>query len=184
MRWRSSILLGPACLALLAALPERVRARVAQARWPGRYEWVDDGRYCFDVAHNPDGVAALCAALVAAKRAPGALVFGASSDKDWRAMLDELGAVVPPAGWFLCAAGLARAERPEVLAAHRGGAPCDSVTEAVTRANERAGNTHARGAPVLVCGSVFVVGEARAFVLGERTDPPAPRPASRVSCRA
>ena len=29
MRWRSSILLGPACLALLAALPERVRVRAA-----------------------------------------------------------------------------------------------------------------------------------------------------------
>lgn len=82
--------------ALLEMLPDRyrpaeaeVRQGFAQARVPGRYD--QQGRWLFDVAHNPDGVAALLAALRAdpPPRPLHALV-SILGDKDWPTMLVEL----------------------------------------------------------------------------------------------
>ena len=87
-------------LAALNALPspflppgDRIPSSFARAAFPGRYDVV--GRWIFDVAHNPDGIAALAAAL--AEHAPDrplhALV-GIRSDKDWKPMLRQLAPAV------------------------------------------------------------------------------------------
>ena len=68
---------------------DRLPSSFARAVLPGRYEVA--GRWIFDVAHNPDGVAALVAALAdhAPDRPLHALV-GIRSDKDWKPMLHAL----------------------------------------------------------------------------------------------
>jgi dihydrofolate synthase/folylpolyglutamate synthase len=49
------------------------------------------GRWIFDVAHNPDGMAVLVAALHDhAPRRPVHALVGIRKDKDWRGMLETL----------------------------------------------------------------------------------------------
>ena len=87
-------------LALLDALPEPYRAprkavdtAFARARLPGRLD--RRGRWLFDVAHNPDGMAALVAALrVDPPPAPVHALVSILGDKEWPAMLVRLDEVV------------------------------------------------------------------------------------------
>ena len=56
---------------------------------PGRFDV--RGRWIFDVAHNPDGMDVLVAALAdAAPRRPLHALVGIRSDKEWRPMLERL----------------------------------------------------------------------------------------------
>lgn len=84
----------------------------AQAFIPGRFDV--RGSWIFDVAHNPDGMAVLAAALAeAAPVRPLHALVGIRGDKDWRPMLDTLAAhvdaliltmppsVPPPQRWLL-----------------------------------------------------------------------------------
>ena len=85
---------------MLMALPERFRPRseaieagFAAARVPGRLD--RRGRWLFDVAHNPDGMGALVAALRrAAATAPIHALVSILGDKEWPEMLVELDSVV------------------------------------------------------------------------------------------
>jgi len=138
-----------------------VAEAAARTTSPGRMEVVaHDPLVMLDGAHNPEGTAALAAAL--AEEFPAArwtVVFGAMADKDVPAMLRLLG---PATGSLHTAraADSARA-RPAAevaeLAAEILGVPAtphDSVAAAVAAAREEDG-------PVLVTGSLYVVGEAR-----------------------
>lgn len=162
-------------LALAAgARPESIAHGIAKAAWPGRLERIEHaaGPYLLDAAHNPDGAEALARALTAAdaKESPACVVFGALADKPWQGMLDALAPlctarvyVAPP-----LFAGLARAATdPAVFAERHAGELAPGVKEALARAREIAG----RGL-VLVCGSIFLVGEARALLLDLPRDPP------------
>jgi dihydrofolate synthase/folylpolyglutamate synthase len=155
-------------LRALRVAPSAIAEGLATARWPARCERV--ANTCIDAAHNPPGILALRAVLAhdPAPLARRALVFGSSSDKDWRSALDALVGWCPPSAWFLCAANLSRAVDPSILATHRGGAPCASVSDAVARARALAGPD----GTAVVCGSIFVAAAARAHLLGEREDPP------------
>ena len=103
-RWRGELgLAGPhqrrnaaVAEAVLGALPERYRPSEAElargfarARIPGRFD--RRGKWLFDVAHNPDGMRALVAALAAEElpRPIHALV-SILGDKEWAPMLVEL----------------------------------------------------------------------------------------------
>ena len=83
--------------AVLEALPPSLRVNRPQIEQafsevtvPGRFD--RRGRWIFDVAHNPDGVEALLAALSDAQP-PGPVhgLVGILGDKDWRTMLARLG---------------------------------------------------------------------------------------------
>ena len=84
----------------IEALPARWRpdARAvakgfAQATVPGRLD--QRGKWLFDVAHNPDGVAALCRALEELKpRRPVHALVSILGDKAWPEMLVQLDRVV------------------------------------------------------------------------------------------
>jgi len=141
--------------------PAAVAEAAAAARSPGRMEVVRRAPLVLlDGAHNVEATDALAAAL--AEEFPTtrwAVVFGAMADKDVPAMLDLL---APAAVSFHTAqaAGTERA-RPAgevaALAARATAAPVsshDSVAAAVAAALET-------GSPVLVTGSLYVVGEAR-----------------------
>jgi dihydrofolate synthase/folylpolyglutamate synthase len=144
---------------------EAIREGIASARWPGRMEEV--GGVLLDGAHNPDGAAALAAALpVLHPSRPVELVFGVLSDKDHEGML----AALAPASRriHLVAPDSPRAREPGsyVAAARRLGVGVDvhaSLPEALACARDGARD----GALVCVAGSLYLVGEARGLLAGE-----------------
>jgi len=139
---------------------ERVREAAAASTSPGRMEVLaDDPVILSDGAHNPDGMAALAAAL--REEFPDirwVAVLGAMADKDVPAMLANLGGLVASA--HTAAADSPRAlPAPEMAALvgdHLGvdATPHPSVATAVSAAM-------ASGEPVLITGSIYVVAEAR-----------------------
>lgn len=152
-------------LCAAAGIPREATERgVAGASWPGRLETIDtaEGRWVLDGAHNPDGAAALARALAHAP--PAAIVFGALADKDADAMLD---AVAPLSARRVYVAPKGRAPTPlAALAGRHPGAVAGDLREGLSLARQAAG----RGV-VLVCGSLFLVGEARGLLLGLPSDP-------------
>ncbi|MBI5516397.1 MAG: bifunctional folylpolyglutamate synthase/dihydrofolate synthase [Deltaproteobacteria bacterium] len=147
----------------LPITPEAVEDGLSSVRWPGRLERVADA--LLDGAHNLDGVDALLRALpTVLPEGPSSLVFGASSDKPWRAMLDLLQRAVPSERWVLAQAELSRAVAPETLAAPFGAAWAPTVAAALESARAHGGIT-------LVCGSLHLVAAARAHLLKLTEDP-------------
>ena len=171
---RGNAALAAAALRTLAregvALGEdAIASGIARARWPGRLE--DLRGVLLDGAHNPDGAAALAAALpVLHPGRPVELVFGVLSDKDHAGMLRAL---APAARRLhLVAPATPRARAPgDLLADARAlGAAADvhaGLAEAIACARRAA----ADGALVCVAGSLYLVGEARAL-LGPARSPP------------
>jgi dihydrofolate synthase / folylpolyglutamate synthase len=166
------------------ALSDAVVGRTLGAvRWPGRLERVAPD-VLLDCAHNADGAAALarhldaCIAdeLARGQRRPRALVLSVVDGKDARAML---GLLAPRFDWIVATRSSSdRALPPEAL---RGLAPPElraairtvaDPMEALAEARARSG---APGAPgpteVVVAGSIFLIGDVRAQLLGEGRDP-------------
>jgi dihydrofolate synthase / folylpolyglutamate synthase len=97
-------------------------------------------------------------------------VFGSLADKDWAEMLDVLAPlfaariyVAPPN----CDKGARAAAEPSRMAQRHPGEVARDVEHALARARELAGPK----AAVVVAGSIFLVGEARARLLGMPRDP-------------
>lgn len=141
---------------------DEARKALRRVRLPGRFE--RDGRFVFDVAHNPDGVAVLAETLRAvAPPRPAVAVLAVLSDKDWRGMIDALAPCVER--FVLTVAPTAPASRlwdpDEALtyAAKRG-----------LRATVDRDFAHALGpavedaATVVVTGSFHTVGDAMALL--------------------
>ncbi|MEO6419337.1 MAG: Mur ligase family protein [Polyangiaceae bacterium] len=162
---------GVACV-----LGERLGAdEGAQARgissviWAGRLETLEGqhGPTLLDAAHNPDGAASLARHLAASGASPAktALVFGALADKEWKQMIEIL-APLAQSRFYVAPKGRA-ATPPETISAHFPGVICDSIESALARARATVG-----GGLVVVAGSIYLIGEARAYLLGLAKDPP------------
>lgn len=145
---------------------------VAAARWPGRLE-LFEGRpdVLLDGAHNPAGVEALLAALaVEFPGRPVHLVFGVFADKSYEAMVGRLFPAcatvvltpVPSPRGLSTDALIAAAH--EVCPGRRVDVAAD-LPEALGRAKAAAAQD---GGLVLVAGSLFLVGQARALVASPR----------------
>jgi dihydrofolate synthase/folylpolyglutamate synthase len=146
--------------ALGDATPEAVRRGLESARWPGRLEPAGE-RLLMDGAHNPAGLRALAGEvrrLIGA--APLAVVFGAMADKELSAMLPELRRLEPDHVVFTAAASAGHRAAPPDELARAWGQPSESVADA-TRALERARRLAGPEGWVLVCGSLYLVGEVR-----------------------
>ena len=146
-------------VALAGELGVTATAALASVAHPGRLERVGD--VILDGAHNPRGAAALARAVP-----PGAvLVIATSSDKD----IAGLAAALAPAVAAVVATRYQqdRALDPVAVAAafHTPHVAAD-LTAALALARSLA-----RGAPVVVAGSLFLVGEARVLLLGAPADP-------------
>ena len=150
-------------LAALKVLKKGSRDGLSNVVWPGRFQRV--GRFIIDGAHNPPAARALAAAL--SKYAPFAgsvptLIAGFCGDKD----VDETLRILAP----LVGKGIAvrtnnpRSLAPEELAQkmEAAGIPaisCDSIHLAL----EKMGSVPSgSGADTLICGSLFLAGEALA----------------------
>jgi dihydrofolate synthase/folylpolyglutamate synthase len=143
---------------------DAVRAAAASVVVAGRMEVVGaDPVVLLDGAHNPHGMAALAAAV--REEFPSlswTLVFGAMADKDVPEMLRLLDGLATQV--HTCAADIDRALSPDRVAEIASDALSvpvaahDSVAGAVSAAR-------ASGGPVLVTGSIHLVGEVRT-VLG------------------
>lgn len=155
--------------ALALPLPARARG-LETVRWPGRLETIPTprGPVLLDAAHNPDGASALSAHLAQIAPDPSkvALVFGTLADKAWPEMIDVL---APRATSRTYAIPKGRAATdPAAIAARHPGTVARSVADALAHARATVGD----GALVVLCGSVYLVGEARALLLGLERDPP------------
>ncbi|MEX2323632.1 MAG: cyanophycin synthetase [Acidimicrobiia bacterium] len=137
-----------------------IREVAATITVPGRLELVgEDPPILVDGAHNPGGMAALVAALREEHPATRwTVVFGAMGDKDMAAMASVLEPVVLSV--VATASSSPRAEAPETVAAEVRTAlrvpvvVAPSVVEALAIAV-------GAGTPILVTGSIALVGEAR-----------------------
>lgn len=169
-----------ACLAVTAleALADRLpigedalRRGLAEARWPGRLEVVAERPLVLlDGAHNPAAVRKVVASFSELfGTRPLQLVFGVLDDKERDPMMRTL---FPSArGVHLCAPDSPRAVPATRLAeeaAELGLAEAvevrahTSLDAAIEAAREAAGEEGA----VLVCGSLYLVGEARRLLVG------------------
>lgn len=172
---------GNAALALAAAellsgrgfplSPQAMTAGIEGARWPGRMElFPGKPRVLLDGAHNPAGAAALAEALAEIPRGRLLLVMGVMGDKELSGILAPLlplagkvFAVAPAIDRALSAAEFADCCRQAGYAAEVAG----SVRQGLARAAESAEADDL----VLVCGSLFTVGEARSLLLSRRFEP-------------
>jgi dihydrofolate synthase/folylpolyglutamate synthase len=154
--------------------PEVLAKGVEQTVWPGRNELLHrNGQELtlLDCAHNPDGAVALSHALDPSvlgdieSRKEIALVFGAINSKNWRAMLKRLESVAGHR--VFVAPPVKRAVDPYEMSAAFAGEVAEGVPDALARARALVGQ---RGL-VVVTGSIFLVGAARASLLNLPTDP-------------
>lgn len=152
-----------------------VLARGVEATvWPGRNELLHrNGQELtlLDCAHNPDGAVALSHALDPSvlgeieSRREIALVFGAMQSKNWRAMLRRLEHVAGHRVYV--APPLPASVEPQQMVAVAAGEVASDVAQALSRARELVGP---RGL-VVVTGSTYLVGAARASLLNLAADP-------------
>jgi len=146
-----------------------LRDGLARTRWPGRLEVIDRNPIVLvDGAHNPAALErSLAAVQKLAKGRPIVIVFGAMADKDLPSMLGELRRLNVPV--IFSGIDWHRAAAPADLAAlfDAPAETAESSAEALDRARQRAGPTGI----VLVCGSLYLVGEAIALCRsrGKRT---------------
>jgi dihydrofolate synthase/folylpolyglutamate synthase len=148
-------------IALVEAAGVKARpAALRGVRLPGRIEvtarrpWI-----VVDGAHNAVSARALAEALRSLPRRRTILVFGASADKDWRAMLRALGPGADLA-IFTRSSSPRAADPAELARAARG--PAALVVPSVARALSAARAAAGPGDAIVVTGSIYVAGEALA----------------------
>ena len=145
------------------------RLGVRSVFWPGRLErFAFAGRtLLLDGCHNPEGAAAVARFLQDAGLDGRAdLVFGAMADKDVEGIAAELFPRVRNV--WLVPAATQRAAAPEQLASRvgalkPGATACDSLAAALDRLLAAGGSE-----PIIVAGSLYLVGEARRLLVSGR----------------
>jgi dihydrofolate synthase/folylpolyglutamate synthase len=148
-----------------------LRKGIETAFWPGRMEFVGEApRILLDGAHNPAGGLALAEALRDIPRDRLFLVAGVMANKDSEAIFSQLFPLTTRA--YAVSPALERAMPSDRLAGlfHDHGVSCDdagTVSEGLERAKKRAMPEDL----ILVCGSLFTIGEARAILSGGNFEP-------------
>ena len=149
---RENAVTAIAALKALGAFSPAAMEGFSRVTWPGRFQRVGD--VIVDGAHNPPAARALADSL--AGSGPYALVAGFCADKDVAGVLGILASIADK-GFAVKidnprsmeASGAAQLMREAGIDA----VPCSSPAEAISRARET-------GRKVLVCGSLFLAGEA------------------------
>ena len=149
--------------ARIGASDRAIREGVAHVHWPGRNERI--GRYLLDAAHNPDGAASLVRYVRSLGPAPErtSLLFGALADKDWRPMLALLAPLASDRIYLAPQSAARPVADPRSMRDIAGGVVGGTIADALNAAS---------GDLVVVTGSILLVGDARATLLGLPRDPP------------
>jgi dihydrofolate synthase/folylpolyglutamate synthase len=156
-----------------AITPSAIAEGIRLTRWPGRLEQMRSSglEWILDVAHNPAGAWALRAGLrsLLGDESLKVLVFGCLRDKP----ITEMAQILFPLFERVILAPIhssRAASTDELLSAARStgtqALAASSVSEALKTAAELAA-----GSPVIVSGSVYLVGEARSLLLPARHEP-------------
>lgn len=151
----------------LTVPPGALAAGIKTARWPGRMELIPGHPpLLLDGAHNPAGAAALAEALGDYRYQRLLLVAGVMSDKDAPALFAPLSGKVHHV--YTVVPAVERALNDTTLAAIFGRlgfrtTPCGSVANGIESARRDAGKDDL----ILVCGSLFTVGETKAWLAGQ-----------------
>ena len=143
---------------------DTLRRGLRNAHWPGRFEVLDtEPLTVFDGAHNADAIEKVAETLSTFEYDDLHIVFGAMHDKPHAEMV---AALPTPTSVITCRPNLDRAEDPAVLARCFETEGIESVTagEAVADAISEVKNRVGPNDCLLVTGSLFAVGEARAAV--------------------
>ena len=167
----ANALLAVATACVLGAGESAIRAGLARARWPGRFEIVRrDPVLVLDGAHNPAGARALARSLreLFGER-PLTLVLGLSQDKDARAILDALAPLATRL--VLTRASNERAADPRALvAALPPASPPAEIAESPAQALRVA--MRSPQTPIIcVAGSLFLLGDVLTLLAGEPDKP-------------
>src|SRR5208337_3142258 len=150
-----------------AVRPADVEEGIRRTQWPGRLERMTSAgmEWVLDVAHNPAGAWALRAGLrsILEEREPRILIFSCLRDKPLAEMAQILfplfeRVIVTP----IHAARAAAVE--DLLAAANATGTAATAAETVQEAL-RVAQENAAGGVVVVSGSVYLVGEARAMLI-------------------
>jgi len=130
---------------------------VNSATWPGRLERI--GRFLLDGAHNVDGARALARFLGEFHPEGVWIIFGAMADKQYEEMIEIL---KPHARQFVFTKPQnSRSKDPEDLRALVPDSQARSTSE---DAIEYAKNSAAEGSTILICGSLYLIGEVRSML--------------------
>jgi dihydrofolate synthase / folylpolyglutamate synthase len=151
-----------------------IRRGLATARWPGRLELLDAshlglGRVLLDGAHNPAGAEALASALDELGLRRPALVIGAMRGKRLTGVLRALSRLDPRPVFTRVADPNAHTPTTLLRAWRRvapDGAPgvtAPTPMEALDHAADRGRNDD----PIVVAGSLYLVGAVRGMITGE-----------------
>jgi len=172
----------------IATVPDDARRRgYRHARWPGRLELLETAaphgtrEVLLDGAHNPAGAAALAVALDDLRPlmagggetppAPLVLVWGAMADKDVEGTIAAVARSGALAGaTVICTApDLPRALAPDALASAwtRAGVPGLTARTAPTADAALDAALELGGGPVVVAGSLYLVGAVRARLVDD-----------------
>lgn len=137
---------------------------IGGANWPGRMELIPGNPpLLLDGAHNPAGSLALAEALSGYPRKRILLVSGVCADKDVKQiyaplipLVDRVYTVTPKVERAMNDAELSRIFTEMGIVSR----PCGTVIDGISAARSEA----VAGDLILVCGSLFVVGEAKAWL--------------------
>ena len=161
-KWNAALAVAALYRAGLPLSSDSVRHGLTTVSWPGRFEEIAPG-VILDGAHNPHAARVLAEtwkSVFPEKKA--ALVFSAVAAKDIAGILEILAPLASKI--FLCPVDTLRAvPAGELAASLPPGAP-PHETFGTFQAAFAAAGTHP--APILVAGSLFLVGEARAHLIG------------------
>lgn len=141
---------------------DAVRAGLADVRWPGRLESFAIGRcrVLIDAAHNPAGARALAAHVSEMAPSGVTLVFGVMQDK---AITEMLSALAPVVVSVVCTT----APNPRAMTADELQLLASSLglrAEAIPDPVSAVGHACASGGPVVVAGSIFLIGPVREWL--------------------
>lgn len=159
-RWNAALAVHALALSGIRVEPSAVSQGLREVQWPGRFQRVNE-RVVIDGAHNPSAAALLTRTwgeVFGTRRAT--VILGVLGDKDVRGICTAL---IPLAARIVTVApqnprATTAAALAEIVREAMPGLPCTVTTDLVA-ALELAEKF---SDPVLICGSLFLVGEALA----------------------
>lgn len=161
-QWNAALALAALQAAGFSLTDAVLRRGLAAVEWPARFQILEEGRLVIDGAHNPAGAAVLRAAWQ--QRFPGesaAVVFGTVSTQNHPEVLRILQDIA--AEIWLLPVDSARSIPPEAVAASVPPALRCHIGTSLPAALAEA---RATGRRVLICGSLYLCGEALSLLQG------------------